>query len=143
MVRILGITLPDERRIDYALTLIYGIGWNNGKKILQQASVKAGTRVKSLTEEEIKKLTNIIDKNYKTGGNLREIINENRKRLKEIGCYRGTRHIRGLPVHGQRTKSNARTKRGKRKTIGALKKEVWAKLDQSKTRTEATPAKIK
>jgi len=143
MVRILGITLPDERRIDYALTLIYGIGWSNGKKILQQASVKAETRVKALTEEEIKKLTNIIDKNYKTEGDLREIINENIKRLKEIGCYKGTRHIKGLPVHGQRTKSNARTKRGKRKTVGALKKEVWAKLDQNKTGAEAPPKKTK
>ena len=143
MARILGITLPDEKRIDYAITLLYGIGWNNGKKILEQVNIKAETRVKNLTEEEIKKLTQIIDKNYKTEGDLREIINENIKRLKEIGCYRGTRHIKGLPVYGQRTKSNARTKRGKRKTVGALKKEVWAKLDQGKTGAEAAPAPAK
>jgi len=143
MARILGITLPDEKRIDYAITLIYGIGWNNGKKILEQVNIKAETRVKNLTEEEIKKLTQIIDKNYKTEGDLREIINENIKRLKEIGCYRGIRHIKGLPVYGQRTKSNARTKRGKRKTVGALKKEVWAKLDQNKTGAEAAPEKTK
>ena len=143
MVRILGNTLPDEKRIDYALTLIYGIGWSNGKKILQQANVAAKTRVKNLTEEEIKKLTQIVDKNYKTEGNLREIINENIKRLKEIGCYRGIRHIKGLTVRGQRTKSNARTKRGKRKTVGALKKEVWAKLGQQKTGTEDSQEKAK
>ena len=93
----------------------------------------AKKKVKEITEEEFKKIIEIIEKNYKVEGYLREAINENIKRLREIGSYRGIRHIRGLPVHGQRTKANARTKRGKRKTVGALKKEMWAKLEQNKT----------
>lgn len=133
MARLLGVTLPDEKRIDYSLTLVYGIGWTNVKTILSQAGVDAKKRVKEITEEELKKINEIIEKNYKVEGYLRESINENVKRLREIGSYRGIRHIRGLPVNGQRTKANARTKRGKRKTVGALKKEMWAKLEQQKT----------
>lgn len=129
----LGVTLPDERRIDYALTILYGIGWSNVKTILSQTGIEAGKKVKEITEEEFKKIIEVIEKNYKVEGYLREAINENIKRLREVGSYRGIRHIRGLPVHGQRTKSNARTKRGKRKTVGALKKEMWAKLEQNKT----------
>ena len=129
----LGVTLPDEKRIDYALTILYGIGWSNVKTILSQTGIEANKKVKEITEEEFKKIIEIIEKNYKIEGYLREAINENIKRLREIGSYRGIRHIRGLPVHGQRTKSNARTKRGKRKTVGALKKEMWAKLEQNKT----------
>lgn len=129
----LGVTLPDEKRIDYALTILYGIGWSNVKVVLSQAGIEAKKKVKEITEEEFKKIIEIIEKNYKVEGYLREEINENTKRLREIGSYRGIRHIRGLPVHGQRTKSNARTKRGKRKTVGALKKEMWAKLEQNKT----------
>jgi small subunit ribosomal protein S13 len=133
MARMLGVTLPDEKRIDYALTILYGIGWSNVKVVLSQAGIEAKKKVKEITEEEFKKIIEIIEKNYKVEGYLREEINENTKRLREIGSYRGIRHIRGLPVHGQRTKSNARTKRGKRKTVGALKKEMWAKLEQNKT----------
>ncbi len=129
MVRILGVTLPDEKRIDYSLTLIYGIGWKNVKKILTEAKINPDKKVKEITEEELKKITEVIEKNFKVEGELREIISENIKRLKEIGCYRGLRHIKNLPVRGQRTRSNARTKRGKRKTVGALKKEAWAKLE--------------
>ena len=129
----LGVTLPDEKRIDYALTILYGIGWSNVKTILSQTGIEAKKKVKEITEEEFKKIIEIIEKNYKVEGYLRETINENIKRLREIGSYRGIRHIRGLPVHGQRTKSNARTKRGKRKTVGALKKEMWAKLEQNTT----------
>ena len=138
MVRLLGVMLPDTKNIDYALTLFYGIGWTSSQKILDQAGVKTGTRVSQVTEEEMKKIMSIIEKNYKVEGDLREEVSNSVKRLKEIGCYRGIRHMRGLPVRGQRTKSNARTKRGKRKTVGALKKEVWAKLEQQKT---AAPAK--
>ncbi len=133
MARMLGVTLPDEKRVDYALTILYGIGWHNVKIILSQAGIEANKKVKEITEEELKKIIEIIEKNYKVEGYLREAINENVKRLREIGSYRGIRHIRGLPVHGQRTKANARTKRGKRKTVGALKKETWAKLEQNKT----------
>ncbi len=133
MARLLGVTLPDEKRIDYALTILYGIGWNNVKTILSQVGIEANKKVKEITEEEFKKINEVIEKNYKVEGYLREAINDNVKRLREIGSYRGIRHIRGLPVNGQRTKSNARTKRGKRKTVGALKKEMWAKLEQNKT----------
>jgi len=129
----LGVTLPDEKRIDYALTILYGIGWNNVKTILSQTGIEANKKVKEVTEEEFKKIIEVIEKNYKVEGYLREAVNENIKRLREIGSYRGIRHVRGLPVNGQRTKSNARTKRGKRKTVGALKKEMWAKLEQNKT----------
>ena len=142
MARMLGVTLPDEKRIDYALTTLYGIGWTNVKGILEKTGVKTNKKVKEVTEEEFKKILEIIETNYKVEGYLREAINENIKRLREIGSYRGMRHVRGLPVDGQRTKSNARTKRGKRKTVGALKKEMWAKLEQNKTaeavKTKAT-----
>jgi len=141
MARLLGMTLPDEKRIDYALTILYGIGWSNVKTILSQTGIEAHKKVKEITEEEFKKIIEVIEKNYKVEGYLREAVNENIKRLREIGCYRGIRHVKGLPVNGQRTKANARTKRGKRKTVGALKKEMWAKLEQNKT-TEAVKEKV-
>jgi len=133
MARMLGVTLPDEKRIDYALTTLYGIGWTNVKAVLSQTGVDANKKVKEVSEEDFKKILEVIETNYKVEGYLREAINDNIKRLREIGSYRGIRHVRGLPVDGQRTKSNARTKRGKRKTVGALKKEMWAKLEQNKT----------
>lgn len=141
MARLLGINLPDNKKIDYALTLLYGIGWSNGQKILEQAKVDKNKKVSQLTEDDFKKIISIIDKDYRVEGELRELINDNVKRLREIGCYRGIRHVRGLPVRGQRTRSNARTKRGKRKTVGALKKEVWAKLEQQQNQTPAPAAK--
>lgn len=141
MARLMGITLPDEKRIDYALTLIYGIGWTNVKSVLSQSKVDAKTRVKDITEDELKKIHDVIEKNYKVEGELREQLTEDIKRLREIGSYRGNRHVRGLPVRGQRTKSNARTKRGKRKTVGALRKEAWAKLEAGKTAAAVTDAK--
>jgi len=136
MARLLGITLPDNKRIEYALTLLYGVGWTSSRRILVEANIERSKKVSQLSEDDFKKITVIIEKGHKVEGDLREEINENIKRLKEIGCYRGLRHIRGLPVRGQRTRSNARTKRGKRKTVGALKKEVWAKLEQQKTVAE-------
>jgi len=136
MARFLGLMLDDAKRIDYSLTLIYGLGWGNVGKVLKQAGVDPSKRVKDITEEEFKKINEVIDKNYKVEGYLREVITENIKRLREIGSYRGIRHLRGLPVRGQRTKSNARTKRGKRKTVGALRKEAWAKIEQTKTTEE-------
>jgi small subunit ribosomal protein S13 len=128
MARIVGINLPDEKRIDYALTLVYGIGWANVKEILKQANVDASIRVKNLSEEEMKRIQTVVEKFTKVEGDLREEISNNIKRLREIGSYRGLRHVRNLPSRGQRTKSNARTKRGKRKTVGALKKEDAVKL---------------
>lgn len=141
MARLLGITLPDDKRIEYALTLLYGIGWTNTGEILNQAGIDKHKRVRELSEEEFKKITTIIEKNYKVEGELKELLNEHMKRLKEIGSYRGIRHGKGLPVRGQRTRSNARTKRGKRKTVGALRKEVWAKLEQGKTQAAVAEAK--
>jgi small subunit ribosomal protein S13 len=138
MVRLLGIQLPDEKRLDYALTLLYGIGWTTSKTILKNAGIVENKRVKDISEEEMKKLLAVMEKNYKVEGDLREEITDNIKRLKEIGSYRGGRHVKGLPVRGQRTKSNSRTKKGKKKTVGALTKEVWAKLEQNK---QASPAK--
>ena len=137
-MRILGVTLPDDKRIEFGLTLIYGIGWTRAKNILKAVNIDGNKKIGQLSEEELRKLTDFIEKNYKVEGELREEINENIKRLKEINSYRGLRHIKGLPVRGQRTRSNARTKRGKRKTVGALKKEAWAKLEQSKSKTTNT-----
>lgn len=145
MARILGVNLPDDKRIEYALTLLYGIGMTNSGKILAAVNIDKDKRVKDLTEEELRKIIVKIEKEIKVEGDLKEELTENIKRLKEIGSYRGIRHIRNLPVRGQRTRANARTKRGKRKTVGALRKEVWAKLEQGKTGAapakEAAPAK--
>lgn len=133
MPRIFGLILPDNKRIDYGLTLLKGIGWTTSQKVLAQAGVKAEKRAKDINEEELKKITMAIEKTYKVEGDLREEVNENIKRLREIGTYRGSRHAHNLPVRGQRTKSNARTKRGKRKTVGALKKEDQVKMEAAKT----------
>lgn len=129
MARIAGIDLPEQKRIEIALTYIYGIGRSNVKGVLTKAAISGDKKVKDLTEEEKGKIQKIIDEHYQVEGDLRAEIAENIKRLKENGTYRGLRHIRNLPSRGQRTRSNARTKRGKRKTVGALRKEVRAKLE--------------
>jgi small subunit ribosomal protein S13 len=134
MARLLGVVLPDEKKIEYSLTLLYGIGFSLSKKILNLARIDSSKKTKELTEEELRRLAEIIEKNYVTEGELREKVNVDIQALKTIGCYRGIRHLRNLPVRGQRTRSNARTKRGKRKTIGALRKEVWAKIEQQQTK---------
>ncbi len=134
MVRIIGVTLGENQRIEYALTGIYGIGFSLSRKILSTASVDINKRVKDLSEEEVKKIQDIVDKTATVEGDLKEEVNSNIKRLKEIGAYRGLRHARSLPSRGQRTKSNARTKRGKRKTVGALKKEDMVKLQEQATK---------
>lgn len=133
MVRIAGVDIPNEKRIDIALTHIYGIGRSNVTSILKAANIEAAKRVKILTEEERSRLQKIVD-SMKVEGELRQEVVANIKRLKEIGSYRGLRHSRNLPVRGQRTRSNARTKRGKRVTIGAIKRETILK-----TPTEVTP----
>ncbi len=144
MVRVLGNNLPDNKSIEYSLTLLYGIGFSLSKKILELAHVEPNKKTGQLTEEELKRILAIIDKSYAVEGDLKEQINGNIQRLKEIGSYRGMRHVRGLPVRGQRTRSNARTKRGKRKTVGALKKEAWAKIESGKTgAATAAPAASK
>lgn len=142
MARLLGLVLPDDKRVEYALTLFYGIGWKNVQGILKETGISPDTRVKALSEDDLKKIQSAIEKSQiLIEGNLREQINDDVKRLKEIGSYRGIRHIRGLPGHGQRTKSNARTRRGKRKTVGALKKEAWAKIEQTQNAAATATAK--
>lgn len=131
MARISGIDLPEQKRIDIALTYIYGIGRSNVTGIIKKSSVDGSKRVKQLSEEEIGRIQKVIDKEYKVEGDLRTEVADDIKRLKEIGCYRGIRHARNLPSRGQRTRSNARTKRGKRQTVGALRKDVRAKLTQA------------
>jgi small subunit ribosomal protein S13 len=131
MARILGINLPDDKRVEYALTLFYGIGWTLSRQIMKKTAIETTRRVKDLKEEDLKKIAVALEE-YTIEGDLREELNENMKRLREIASYRGSRHVHGLPARGQRTRSNARTKRGKRKTVGALKKEVWAKMEQGK-----------
>ncbi len=122
MARIVGIDLPREKRVVIGLTYIYGIGKATSEKIVAEAGINPDTRVRDLTEEEVQKLRDIIGK-MKVEGDLRREISLNIKRLSEIGCYRGVRHRRGLPVRGQRTKTNARTRKGKIKTVGAKRKK--------------------
>ena len=122
MARIAGIDLPREKRIEIGLTYIYGIGRKSANDILKAANVNPDTRVKDLTEAEEAALREVIDKHYTIEGDLRREVAMNIKRLTEIGCYRGIRHRRGLPVRGQRTKANARTRKGPKKTIANKKK---------------------
>lgn len=124
MARIAGVDLPKEKRIEIGLTYIYGIGLSSAKKILQKTRVNPDTRVKNLTEDDITKLRSVIESEYKVEGALRGEMAMNIKRLVDIGSYRGLRHRRGLPVRGQRTKTNARTRKGPRKTVGTRKAAV-------------------
>lgn len=118
MARIAGVDLPRDKRVEIGLTYIYGIGRATSNKILAEAGVNPDTRVKDLTEAEVGRLREIIDRKVKVEGDLKRDIALNIKRLMEIGCYRGLRHRRGLPVRGQRTKTNARTRKGPKKTVG-------------------------
>lgn len=126
-MRIAGVNLPDEKRVDVGLAYLYGVGRKNAVDILKKSEIAPATRIKALSEEEQKRLQKVLD-TYKIEGDLRVEVQGNIKRLKEIGAYRGVRHGKNLPVRGQRTKSNARTKRGKRVTIGAIKKEMAVKM---------------
>lgn len=123
MARIAGVDLPRDKRVEVALTYIFGIGKPTSQQILTQTGVNPDTRVKNLTEEEINRLRDVIEKNLKVEGDLRREIALNIKRLIEIGCYRGLRHRRGMPVRGQRTKTNARTRKGPKKTVGVRRKK--------------------
>ena len=123
MARIAGVDLPREKRVEIGLTYIYGIGRTSSNKILESAGVSPDTRVKDLTDEEVKKIADVIDKeDYMVEGDLRREIALNIKRLQEIGCYRGIRHRKGLPVRGQNTKTNARTRKGPKRTVANKKK---------------------
>ena len=122
MARIAGVDLPREKRVEVGLTYIYGIGLPTSQKILEKTGVSPDTRVRDLSEDEVTRLREAIDK-YTVEGDLRREVSLNVKRLMEIGCYRGLRHRRGLPVRGQRTKTNARTRKGPSKTVGAKRKK--------------------
>ena len=122
MARIAGVDLPREKRVEIGLTYIYGIGLTSSRRILKEANVNPDTRVKDLTDDEVKELAQVISDTQMVEGDLRREIAMNIKRLQEIGCYRGIRHRKGLPVRGQKTKTNARTRKGPRKTVANKKK---------------------
>lgn len=122
MARIAGVDLPRNERVEIGLTRIYGIGRSSSQKILAQVKVDPNIRVKDLAEDEVTRIRSIIDAEYKVEGDLRREVTQNIKRLQEIGCYRGIRHRRNLPVRGQRTKTNARTKRGPRRTVAGRRR---------------------
>lgn len=127
MARIAGVELPNEKRLDIALTYIYGIGRANVTSLLEQVKISDSKRVKDLSEEEVSKIQKALE-GFVIEGDLRREVSQNIRRLEDIGAYRGLRHRKGLPVRGQRTRSNARTKKGKRKTVGTVRKEVVAKM---------------
>lgn len=131
MPRLVGIDLPDKKRIEVALTYVYGIGPKIASLVLEKTGISRDTRSKDLTAEDVAKLQKALE-TFKVEGDLRKEVRENIQRLKRIGSYRGTRHSVGLPVRGQRTRTNARTLRGKRKTIGAMKKDDAAKIEEKK-----------
>ena len=122
MARIAGIDIPREKRVEIALTYIYGVGLSSSQKILKQTNINPDTRVRDLTEDQVNRLREVIDRTFKVEGDLRREVALNIKRLIEIGSYRGMRHRRNLPSRGQRTKTNARQRRGPKKTVGARKK---------------------
>ena len=122
MARIAGVDIPREKRVEIALTYIYGVGLSTSQRVLAQTRVSPDTRVKNLTEDEVARLREVIDRTVKVEGDLRREVDMNIKRLIEIGSYRGMRHRRNLPVHGQRTRTNARTRRGAKKTVAGKKK---------------------
>ena len=122
MARIAGVDLPRDKQVEISLTYIYGIGRSSSRKILTVADIDPSTRVRDLAESEVARLREIIDRTYRVEGDLRREIAMNIKRLQEIGCYRGIRHRRGLPVRGQRTRTNARQKRGARKTVAGKRR---------------------
>ena len=127
MARIAGVDVPREKRVEIGLTYIYGIGLTTSRQILQKTQISPDTRVRDLTEDEVQRVREVIDRDHRVEGDLRREVALNIKRLTEIGCYRGLRHRRNLPVRGQRTKTNARTKRGARKTVAGRRKATSKK----------------
>lgn len=123
MARIAGVDIPRNKRVEIALTYIFGIGPTSAKQIVAKTNVDPDTRVNNLTEDEVNRIRETVDKEYTVEGDLRRQVSMNIKRLIEIKCYRGIRHTRGLPVHGQRTRTNARTRRGPRRTVGVRRKK--------------------
>ncbi len=135
MVRIKGIDLNDKHRVDYALTHIKGIGWSRAFKILESVKVNPSIRIGKLTTKQVTKITAEVDK-FETEGDLIRVVQGNVSRMQAIGSYKGMRHSKGLPVRGQRTRSNARTKKGKRKTVGSFRKDELTKMQQSPAKSK-------
>jgi len=131
MARIAGVDLPEKKRVDIGLTYIYGVGRSNVQNVLKESGVDGGIRISDLTDDQLTKIQKAVDK-FKVEGDLKREEEQNIKRLEDIGSYRGIRHKRGLPARGQRTRSNGRTRRGKRKTVGTVRKEVTAKTGGTK-----------
>lgn len=131
MARIAGVDLPENKRVDIGLTYIFGIGRSNVQKVMEDAKVAGEKKILDLTEDEIGRIQKAVEQ-FKVEGDLRQEVEQNIKRLEEIGSFRGLRHRKGLPARGQRTRSNARTKRGKRKTVGTIRKEVAAQTGEIK-----------
>jgi small subunit ribosomal protein S13 len=127
MARIAGVDIPRNKKIAIAISYIYGIGRSNGSQILKKANVNPETRVRDLTEEEVGRIREVVDREYRVEGDLRREIQLNIKRLMDIGCYRGLRHRKGMPVHGQRTRTNSRTRRGRRGQAIGIKKKTAKK----------------
>jgi len=123
MARIAGVNIPREKRVEIGLTYVFGIGKSTSQKVLGELSIDPNTKVRDLTDEEVTRLRNHVDQNLMVEGDLRRERSQNIKRLMEIGCYRGIRHRRGLPVRGQRTRTNARTRKGPKKTVGKQRKK--------------------
>jgi len=132
MARILGVEIPDNKRVDIGLTYIYGIGISRANEVLKATGVDKNKKIKDLTPDELSQIASFIQRNYKIEGALRQEVAQNIKRLIDIGCYRGIRHRLGLPVRGQRTRCNARTRKGHRKTVGVLRKKVKEKMAKKK-----------
>jgi len=139
-MRISGVEIPDNERAEIGLTRFYGIGPKNVISLAQKSGIKLDTRIKDLTRDDISNLMKSLE-SFSVEGDLKKEVRENIERLKAIKCYRGIRHIVGLPTRGQRTKSNSRTRKGKKKTVGSLTKEAWAKIETAQT--AATQAKNK
>lgn len=136
MPRIAGKDIPGEKKVPYALRYIYGVGLSRAQKIVEQAKIDPDKRARDLTSQEINQIQKLLEE-FPTEGDLRRQVNDNINRLKRIKSYRGVRHIQGLPVRGQRTRTNARTRKGKKKTVGALKKEEALKLEEAKKEEES------
>ncbi|GAB6065041.1 30S ribosomal protein S13 [Aquifex pyrophilus] len=127
MARIAGVDLPNHKKLEVALTYIYGIGWSRAREICEKTGIPCTKRVGDLTPDELNTLRKFIDENYKVEGDLRREVQLNIKKLRDMGCYRGIRHARGLPVRGQQTRTNARTRKGKRRTVGGTTRKGKAK----------------
>jgi len=141
-MRIAGVEIPDNERSEIGLTRFFGIGRSNVKDLIKKASINADTRIKDLSRDDINNLMKTLE-NFQIEGDLKKEIRENIDRLRAIKCYRGIRHIVGLPVRGQRTRSNSRTRKGKRKTVGSLTKEAWAKIAGVSVAPETKPEETK